>query len=510
MKKINLVLLALAFSVSLFAEIKMPSIFGDDMLLQRDVPVKIWGKADANAMVDVSFAGQKKSTKADAKGKWSLKLDKMPANKNPQEMIISENGKIGKTIKNILVGEVWVAGGQSNMQWNLKRSTGGDNFINQPENQLIRYFSQNTYVLSKVPNFNPSKGQWSVASPKTRGGYSGVGYLFAEKLQRDLDVPVAIVLGALGASKMIAWIPEDKVDELEYTKDVHQDFIKRNATYDYKKSKAKWELKKQEWEKKCEILKAKNKPLPRAPRPPNNISYLPPFSTPCYLYNAVIAPIASYTCRGVIWYQGESDSMGDTLKYFNEQFELVVKSWREKFENPNMPFIQVQLASYSVDKRDWGLTRWKQYLATKTISNCYMANIIDCGEEKDIHPKDKLTVANRMENIALYEIYGKKNVRAYGPIISSVKYDDNRAIVSFDTFGAKLSTKGEPRGFQIKVEDKWQDAKPTLNGNKVELISNGKQIQAVRYLWKNWASPDVWLFNSDGLPALSFINKKNN
>jgi sialate O-acetylesterase len=160
MKKINLVLLALAFSVSLFAEIKMPSIFGDDMLLQRDVSVKIWGKADANATVDVSFAGQKKSTKADAKGNWSLKLEKMSANKNPQEMIIFENGKIGKTIKNILVGEVWIAGGQSNMEWRLYQSSDAKPAMERAKYPMMRYFHQPSSIQKTPQEDSVEKSHW--------------------------------------------------------------------------------------------------------------------------------------------------------------------------------------------------------------------------------------------------------------------------------------------------------------------------------------------------------------
>ena len=490
-----------------YAEIKMPSVFSDNMLLQRDMLVKVWGKADANAQVDVAFGGQKKSTKADSSGNWSLRLDKMSANKNPQEMTVSENGKVGKVIKNILVGEVWIASGQSNMQWTLKRSKDGEKYINQPENKLIRYFSQNTYALSKTPSFDSIKGRWSHAEPKFRGEYSGVGYIFAEKLQRDLDVPVAIVFGALGASKMIAFIPEDKVGELEYTNEVYKDFIKRNATYSYDRFYAKWEKQMAEWKKNCEEAKAQNKPAPRAPRAPNKVSFLPPFATPCYLYNAIISPIAGYGARGVIWYQGESDSEGDRLKYFGEQFELIVKSWREKFENPDLAFIQVQLASFAVDKREWALTRWKQYLATKTISNCYMANIIDCGEKNDIHPKDKTTVGLRMENIAMYEIYGAKNINAYGPIMTSVKYKGNSAIVSFKA-SSDLVGSGEARGFEVKVGGKWKKANAEIIGKTIKVSADTDAIEGVRYLWRNWVLPEVWLFDANGLPALSFINQK--
>ena len=140
-----------------------------------------------------------------------------------------------------------------------------------------------------------------------------------------------------------------------------------------------------------------------------------------------------------------------------------------------------------------------------------MANIIDCGEEKDIHPKDKLTVANRLENIALYEIYGKKNVRPYGPIMSSVKYAPVSAEISFNLFGQKLIGKGEPRGFELKINGEWKPAKAELVGKKVKVMaddnSNAK-VEGVRYLWKNWSMPDVWLFNQDNLPALSFTHSK--
>ena len=184
MKKITLLFLSFAFSIASFAEIQMPKIFSDNMLLQRHAYVKIWGKADANAKVDVEFAGQQKSAKADAKGNWSLKLDKMPANKNPQEMKISENGKLGKTIKDVLVGEVWIAGGQSNMQWPIARSQDAKKNIAEANNPLIRYFSQSTSKLSKTPEFSSTNGVWTIPSPKVVGNYSAVGYLFAKNLQR--------------------------------------------------------------------------------------------------------------------------------------------------------------------------------------------------------------------------------------------------------------------------------------------------------------------------------------
>ncbi len=497
---------------ALSAKIKMPTVFSDNMLLQRDMPVKIWGMSDANADVEVKFAGQSKKTKADSNGKWSLRLDKMSANKKPQEMSILENGKEGVKIKNILVGEVWIAGGQSNMAFTLEKCLDAKASIARANYPNIRYFKQFTFVLSKKPAYNSSKGGWVETTPKTVGLYGGVPFYFAEKLTKDLDVPVAILYGALGASRMIAWIPEDKISSLEYTKNIYEDFVKRNATYSYEKAKESYKKKRAEWEKLCEKRIAENKKVPQAPQFPNSVSFLSPFATPVYLYNAVISPIEGFTARGVLWYQGESDSNPESLKYFNEQFELVVKSWREKFENPNLAFLTVQLAPFaSYPKQDWPLTRWKQYLATKSISKCYITNIIDCGEEKDIHPRDKFTVGTRMEQIALAEIYGKKNIQPYGPVMSSVKYTPDSAEIMFNLRGNKLVGKGEARGFELKIGGAWKPAKAELAGKKVKVYPFVKpegKIEGVRYLWKAWALPEVWLYNDNNLPAMSFIHEK--
>ena len=508
------------FSLASYAEIKMPSIFGDNMLLQRDSSVKIWGMADANAKVDVSFAGQKKSTKADAKGNWSLKLDKMSANKNPQQMKIFENGKIGKTIKNILVGEVWIAGGQSNMQWPVRRSQDAKKNIAEANNPLIRYFSQSTSKLSKTPEFSSTNGVWTIPSPKVVGNYSAVGYLFAKNLQRDLDVPVGIIFTALGGSKMIAWIPEEKLSEHKYTKSYLEGFKKKNSTYSLEDAMKQWKLDFDKWIAERDKLKAQNKKIKsQPPQKPHPLTCIRITFTPSMLYNGVIAPIASYTCRGVVWYQGEADSgglfpteikspHGYSLQFFSEQMQLFINSWREKFENPNLAFIQAQLASFSFGDRDWGMTRWEQLKTTK-LPNCYLTNIIDCGEKNNIHPIDKQTVADRMEKIALAKVYGKTDVNALAPVFKSASYDGDSAKVVLNMFGRKLEVKGELRGFEVKVAGKWQKAKAELSGNDVLVKSlNGKKVEGVRYLWESWARPNACLFNQDGLPVFSFINEK--
>ncbi len=495
-----------------FSAIKMSSIFSDNMMFQRDMPIKVWGSVSAGAKVEVEFGGIKKSAKVNDNGDWSVVLEKMLANKVPQEMVVFENGKVGKRIKNILVGEVWILGGQSNMGFKVSKTIGAEKTISKANYPEIRYFGQNTWALSKTPRKTAPTGVWKVVTPENVGDMSAVGVLFAEDLQRNLDVPVGLVFTALGAAQMIAYIPEDKVRDLSYTRDVYDDFIKRNATYSYERAKKAWDRDVEKWKKECEKARAENRKEPRKSGfAPNTVSFHPPFCTPSYVYNAVISPIEGFSVRGVLWYQGESDSADKRLENFVEQFDLLTSAWREKFGNPTMPFLCVQLASFDIKNRDWAETRWKQYLCTKSIKNNYMVSIIDTGEKDDIHPRDKTLVGERLAKLALYEIYEKKDIVPYGPIFKDAKYEGDKVTISFELNGKKLATKEAPRGFEVQIDGKWCIAKPELKGDKVIVRAADKslkgEIEGVRYLWKNWAMPDVWLFDSQYLPAIPFIDK---
>ena len=492
----------------LVAEIKMPRIFSDNMLLQRDMFVKVWGEADANAQVDVAFGGQKKSTKADASGNWSLKLDKMSANKNPQEMTVSENGKIGKVIKNVLVGEVWIAGGQSNMEWRLYQSSDGKAAMARAKYPHLRCFQQRRAITKYPQKDSQPDATWLVADGKNFSMVTAVGFYFAERLMQDLDVPVAIISASRGASKMSCWIPREYHSKCESYKNYLAEFEKVEAGYCeavYKKRAAEH---KQLLE---DVANKKRKPLKNwwlAKIPPNPISPWHDFHSPSYLYNAMLAPIAGYGLRGAIWYQGESDTYPEEIDAFAEKLVVLVDAWREKFENPDLSFIQVQLAPYTIGNRDWALGRWQQLKACDMTKNLGVINIIDCGEEREIHPVDKTTVGNRLALLAMKDVY-KKDVNAYAPKFKSAKYSKDSAEILFDSFGRKLETKGDARGFEVCVNGKWEKGVVSFNNGKVVVKSaNGAEISGVRYLWKNWARPDAWLFNQDGLPAFSFIDKK--
>ncbi len=501
------------FHQPLNAEIKMQKIFSDNMILQQKMPIKVWGTSSPDAEIDVDFAGQKKSTKANKDGVWTLHLKEMSASKIPRDMTIFENGSEAKKIKNILVGEVWIAGGQSNMEFGLKGSSDGAKAIERAKYPNMRYFSQYAYNTdnSHVPLKDSVKGQWRVVSEKNAMYCSAVGFYFAEKLMKDLNVPVGIIYVARGATSMIAWIPESNLGLLNYTKSQKENFDKALAKYDYMKAlnahkkkmaNAKIEDEKRKVEGKPKIKRAWNFHIEPRCNTPWAIG-----TTPSFMYNTMVAPISGFTARGVIWYQGEGDSDDKSRASFEEQMKLVVDSWRQAFENKNMHFYIVQLASFrsgeSVAK-----TRWAQLKSRDIIKNFGVVNIIDRGDNGDIHPRYKTEVGTRLETLALREVYGKKNAHPYSPEFKNAKYEADIATVELNTFGRKLVTKGEPRGFQVLVNDKWIDAKPELkDANIVVKSPSGGEVKGVRYLWKGLADDIVWLFNEDGLPAFSFIDK---
>ncbi len=510
--KTILTLCAVIFSASLsFGAIWMPKVFSDGMMLQRDMPVKVWGTADANAKVEVEFGGKRKSTKADADGEWSLKLDKMPADKNPREMTVYENGKVGKKIGDILVGEVWILGGQSNMEWRLKNTTDAKAAVARADYPTMRYFFQ-PHWLSEKPSKDSCEGsKWIAAKGDAIDVYSGVGFYFGERLMKDLDVPVGLIYAARGATKMLCWMPEEAMDKDVYTSKYKADFDKKKAAYTpevYKKKVEEYKAKMAKAKAEDEKLKAEGKPPAKRvwffSFAPEKTTPLFQWDTPCQFFNAMLSPLKGYTLRGAIWYQGCSDAHKESVESFDNQMCVLVEAWRKNFENKNMPFFQVQLASY-VGNQYWPRAREQQLKSAMAMKNGGVANIIDCGEEKDIHPKDKTTVGTRLEKIALRDVYGMKNVQPYGPILKSVIYDGSTATVKFKTGGRGLVGKGEPRGFKVLVGEKWTDAKAEIKGNTVVLKSaDGGNIEGVRYLWESWARPNVWLFNKDGLPAFSF------
>ena len=522
MKKLSAFILILASAAVLCAEIAMPKIFGDNMVLQSGKPVKVWGKADANSKVRVSYAGKNAEAKASADGLWSLHLPPLAASKKPEQFKVFENGKIAKTFSNVLAGEVWIAGGQSNMEFTIRNSTDFDAFKKrmaaEPQKySLIRFIKPKKSNISKTKLFDfDCDAEWTdiVSNPDFRFS-SAVAFYFAERLVNELDVPIGLVITPLGGSSMTAWVPEEFLKgEPTFERELAA-FNEKLATYDYQKALETFNRRVAEYEESVKAAKAAGKPEPKKPydlQPvwtpdpitPTNIRF-----TPAWLYNAKIAPIAGYTARGVIWYQGEANLTGRLDGTFTSRFNRLMQAWRAEWQDENLPFIFAQLPSFG-RQRSWPETRWQQFESFKQTPNSHIVITIDTGEENDIHPKQKTPVADRFARIALNKYYGK-NITAYGPLPVSAKFDADSAVVKLDCKTA-LKCRGNPRGFEARSGGKWVEAKAQVSPKGFVKISStdGAEIDAVRYAWFDWAVPQVCLFDSEDLPAAPFVFFKNN
>ena len=238
-------------------------------------------------------------------------------------------------------------------------------------------------------------------------------------------------------------------------------------------------------------------------------------NTPAFLYNAKVAPLCGYGVRGVLWYQGEGDFGQPQI--FADKFKTLVAAWRKHFEMPNLPFYTVQLTSFDVtthwrESENWQQTRFEQFNCFRQMDNVEMAVILDLGEKNQIHPQRKDEVGERLFNIALKNIYGKKDIKGeHSPMFKSAKFNKNRALVEFDMYASKLVLKGKAQGFEVKIDNSWQTAEKVLVNDlgTVEVFApQDSEISGVRYLWKSWALPEICLYNTQGLPAMSFKAEK--
>ena len=514
MKKLILSTLLASFVciAMLKAEVKLPNVFSDDMVLQCSMPIRFWGLGDKNTSVEVELGKNKVSAIVSKDGKWSLELPAMVASNKPKDIKVYENGKLVKTIKNVLVGEVWVLAGQSNMAWRLEDSDDSTIAKARAKYPNMRYFKINTSANSPKEEFNAEGGKWVVASPETVGDFSAVGFYFAEKIHRDLNVPVGMIMTAMGGTKMISWWPPSHISKLKYAEDYVKkfkedtdDYVKNNR---YEKKLADHLEYRKDYDARCAIAKKTGKPAPtpnwdKHSRPLKWTPY-PARNLPSYHWNAKVAPFAKFSVRGVLWYQGESDSGGIERNFFAEIYKCMVNAWRDKWENPKLYFLSTQLPSYL---HDWSVVRDGQLKGANELRYSGIANIIDTGTKDDVHPRGKTIVGHRLAWVAERDIYKLNKAPTYAPLATKSAFSKGMAIVEFNTFGNALSGRGEPRGFELKIKGKWVEAKAELRcKDKVFVVSPDANAipEGVRYLWKGWAKPDVWLYNLDGIPAFPF------
>ncbi len=450
-----------AAAPALHADVKLPAVLGDHMVLQQDMPVPIWGWSGAGEDVTVKFAGQNQSAKADADGKWSVKLSPLTASDQPGDLVVS--GKNTLTLKDVLVGEVWLCSGQSNMEFNVGSTKNAQQEIQDANYPQIRLFSVPKATLEEPQS--DTHGAWQPCSPQTVGGFSAVGYFFGRELNKELHIPIGLIHSSWGGTVAEAW--------------AQRSYLEKDP--DYQKI-----LERVEHEKKDS---------------PNRAAYL---------YNGMIAPIVPVAIRGTIWYQGEANA--NRAYQYRKLLPTMIKSWRDAWGEPDMAFLIVSLANFQKPQAqpgesDWAELREAQASVARQPHNG-LALAIDLADEanpEDIHPHNKQEVGRRLALVALAKTYGK-NVVCSGPEFASMKIEGEKAIVQFkNAEGGLEANGGEPvKGFQIAGEDKkWQWAKGEIRGDHVVLSSDDvKAPVAVRYGWA--INPVTNLYNKAGLPTVPF------
>ncbi|HEY1048528.1 MAG TPA: sialate O-acetylesterase [Prosthecobacter sp.] len=507
MKIPTLTLLLYALALSARAELKLPAIIGDNMVLQQQLANPLWGWDAPGTEVTVKFGTQTKTAKAGADGKWTVKLDPVPANANPAT--ISIKGTSARELKNVLVGEVWICSGQSNMQWSVSSSWDSDIEIATAKYPKIRLIS-----VPQVGTQEPQqdfKGEWKECAPGNVGPFSAVGFFFGRVLHNTLDVPVGLINNAWGGSAAEAWVRRDLLEKDPRFKLLMENTKKTEAEKTSEAGKKQYDAALAAWQKQADEAKKAGKPFTtRAPQAPE--AWLKGNARPGNIYNGVLLPTIGYGIKGAIWYQGETNA-GRAYEY-TSLFPFMIEDWRTEWKQGDFPFYWVQLADYMAEKTDatqsvtssWAEIRESQTKTQNAVKNGGQAVIIDLGESNDIHPKNKRDVAERLARWALVKDYGLK-LPYRSPEFKSAAFAGNKATVTLDTFGSSLRTVDvtEVKGFVVCGEDKkwaWADAK-IVGKDKVEVSSKDvANPVAVRYAWAD--NPICNLFSVDGLPVTPF------
>ncbi|HON93422.1 MAG TPA: sialate O-acetylesterase [Sedimentisphaerales bacterium] len=482
------------------ANIRLPAIIGDNMVLQTGDRIRLWGWADPNEeiKISVSWRDAKWPIQADETGKWQFAMA-APVVGGPYT--ITFEGKNTVTVKNVLAGQVWVCSGQSNMEWPVRNSANSELEIANAKYPSIRLFTVEKAVADQPQE--DCKGKWVECNPETVPGFSAVAYFFGRELHQALDQPIGLINTSWGGTPAEAWTSLPMLEENPNFEPILTRY--KDAVAAYPQTMAKYKENLGKWNEAAAKAKAEGKPAP-GNRPGAPFGPGHPHS-PAGLYNGMIAPLMPYTISGAIWYQGESNA-GRAYQY-RELFPTMIKSWWNNWGQGDFPFLFVQLANFMAVKDTPGESAWAELreaqMMTLDIPNTGMAVIIDIGEAKDIHPKNKQDVGKRLALWALANTYDKDVVYS-GPLYKSMEKNGDKILLHFDHCDGGLVAKGgEPlKGFAIAGEDRkfvWANA--TIEGNTVVVTSSEvANPLAVRYAWAD--NPVCNLYNKAGLPASPF------
>jgi sialate O-acetylesterase len=454
--------------------VKLPSILGSHMVLQQGEPVPIWGLADPGEEVSVVFGSAKASAKADADGRWQVKLPAMKANAKGVKLVIKGSNEI--VLEDVLVGEVWLCSGQSNMEWAVARSTNAKQEIAAANHPLIRHIKV-PHRPSAKPESDVNTSGWQITSPSTAGNFTAVGYYFGRELLSELKVPIGLIGSNWGGTRIEPWIAPEGFKAIPALK---EEFADKLDQFPQKRG--------------------------------NGVNH----QSALALYNGMIHPLLPYPIKGALWYQGESNN-GEGMRY-HEKMKALIAGWRSIWKKPELPFYFVQLAPFKYRGEPQNLPGiWQAQLETLKVPNTGMAVITDIATVGNIHPPNKQDVGKRLSLWALAKNYGRKDIVYSGPLFKAADHSDGGKgdiTVQFQKLGGKghglKTTDGKPPShFEVAGEDgAWHPAKAFIVYGDHIIAKSDKVAKPlhVRFAWDQTANPN--LVNSAGLPASPFTSQK--
>ena len=478
--------LIVALATAARADVRLPALISENMVLQREKPAHIWGWADPGEDVRVVCQDQAATARANDRGEWSVDLKPLKAGGPYAFQVIGQSGAV--SFDNVLVGEVWIASGQSNMEWPLSQTHEAESHIQAAHRPNIRLF-KTPHLKADAP-VKDVEARWQVCSPESVRDFSAIAYFLGRDLHKALDVPIGLIQTSWGGSPAEVWTAEPILagdPELKPILDA------------WPETERKYQEALEEYEAKAEEAKPSGAQPPRRPGQPWK---------PAELYNGMIAPLTPGSIRGAIWYQGESNA--GRARQYQTLFAAMIRNWREAWGQSDFPFLLVQLAPFMKIQPEPGESAWAelreaQFLATQQLPHVAMAVITDVGDQADIHPRKKEPVGQRLARAALAIAYGKDVVYA-GPTFDRMEIEGNAGLVHFTNVGGGLEAReGELTGFAIAGEDgKWRWAKAEIvDRDTIRLTAKGiEKPAAVRFGWADY--PVVNLWNKDGLPAVPF------
>lgn len=505
---------------SAFADLRLPHVISDHMVLQAGTQVEIWGWGEPDDTVTVEISGQLQKTVVTSERHWRVTLDSMKASEAAVEMRLRSISASGHTdeirVSDVLIGEVWLASGQSNMEMQLKGKAHGsvlnaDLEIAHANFQTVRMFAyEETYSIYDVnvpPDSSQSdrRGAWHVCSPETVAEFSAIGYFFARDLVNQLKSPVGILSVSVGGTPIEAWTSSSAQGANPLLQPMLESWAERIRDFEPAKASALYAASKADWlRRKAEALKAGQSP-PKAPASFKNLGVM----RPGCLFNSLIAPVIPDTVRGVIWYQGERNAAGDFTGLYGDQLETLVRDWRERW-GKELYFAWVQLPGFlnqqtlPSERNGWGVYAREGMRRALSLPNTGMAITVDIGDPKEGHPRNKADFAARLSSVVLHDVYESRVPFWTGPLLKQWRIEQGRIVLTFDHGEGLKARNGPLVGFAVAGEDqKFVWAEATITNHEVVVASPMvKAPVAVRYGWGG--NPRGNLLNGGEFPASPF------